>query len=61
MLADRDSVSPPTTEQSRFLDTPKQQHRQEVQSLRDALEQAHGENLDLRRELDRRGRDTLGL
>ncbi|MFH9969678.1 DUF6262 family protein [Streptomyces mirabilis] len=39
----------------------KQQHRQEVQSLRDALEQAHGENLDLRRELDRRGRDTPGL
>ncbi|WBO69034.1 DUF6262 family protein [Streptomyces camelliae] len=33
----------------------KQQHRQEVQALRDALEQAHGENLDLRRELDRRG------
>lgn len=34
----------------------KQQHRQEVQALREALEQAHGENLDLRRELDRRGR-----
>ncbi|MFE7400084.1 DUF6262 family protein [Streptomyces sp. NPDC057557] len=33
----------------------KQQHRQEVQALRNALEQAHGENLDLRRELDRRG------
>jgi uncharacterized protein DUF6262 len=33
----------------------KQQHRQEVQALRDALEQAHGENLDLRRELTRRG------
>ena len=27
----------------------------EVQALRDALEQAHGENLDLRRELARRG------
>lgn len=33
----------------------KQQHRQEVQALRAALEQAHGENLDLRRELARRG------
>jgi hypothetical protein len=34
----------------------KQQHRQEVQALRTALEQAHGENLDLRRELARQGR-----
>ncbi|MFJ6437773.1 DUF6262 family protein [Streptomyces sp. NPDC091416] len=33
----------------------KRQHREEVQGLRDALEQAHGENLDLRRELARRG------
>jgi hypothetical protein len=33
----------------------KQQHRKEVQALRDALEQAHGENLDLRREIARRG------
>jgi hypothetical protein len=33
----------------------KQQHRQEVQALREALEQAHGENLDLRREVGRRG------
>jgi hypothetical protein len=33
----------------------KKQHRQEVQELRAALEQAHGENLDLRRELARRG------
>jgi hypothetical protein len=32
----------------------KKQHRQEVQALQKALEQAHGENLDLRRELDRR-------
>jgi len=45
----------------------KQQHRQEVQALRAALEQAHGENLDLRRELARRGQaltrpsDTTGL
>ena len=30
-------------------------HRHDVQTLRDALEQAHGENLDLRRELARRG------
>ncbi|MEU0836979.1 DUF6262 family protein [Streptomyces sp. NPDC005969] len=36
----------------------KQQHRKEVQALRDALEQAHGENLDLRRELARRGGAT---
>jgi hypothetical protein len=33
----------------------KKQHRQEVQALRAALQQAHGENLDLRRELARRG------
>lgn len=40
------------------ITTLKQQHRQEVQALRAALEQAHGENLDLRRELARR-RPTL--
>ena len=39
----------------------KQQHRQEVQTLRAALEQAHGENLDLRRELARRGRTPTAL
>jgi hypothetical protein len=33
----------------------KQQHRQQVQALHVALERAHGENLDLRRELARRG------
>ncbi|ORA39159.1 DUF6262 family protein [Mycobacterium aquaticum] len=33
----------------------KKQHRQQLQQLRDALERAHGENLDLRRELARRG------
>jgi predicted Zn-dependent protease len=33
----------------------KKQHRQEVQELRAALEQAHGENLQLRRELTRHG------
>ena len=33
----------------------KKRHRQEVQELRAALEQAHGENLQLRRELARRG------
>jgi hypothetical protein len=38
----------------------KQQHRQEVQALRAALEQAHGENLDLRREVARRGRTPAG-
>jgi hypothetical protein len=36
----------------------KKQHRQEVQALRDALEQSHGENLNLRRELTRRGATT---
>ena len=33
----------------------KKRHRQEVRELRAALEQAHGENLELRRELTRRG------
>lgn len=33
----------------------KKQHRLQVQSLQSALERAHGENLDLRRELARRG------
>jgi hypothetical protein len=33
----------------------KKQHHQQVQALRDALQRAHGENLDLRRELARRG------
>ena len=33
----------------------KKQHRQQLQALRDALERAHGENLDLRRELARHG------
>jgi len=33
----------------------KKQHRQQVQALQAALERAHGENLDLRRELARRG------
>ena len=33
----------------------KKQHRQQLQALRHALERAHGENLDLRRELARRG------
>jgi hypothetical protein len=37
------------------IDHLKKQHRQEVQALRAALEQAHGENLNLRRELARRG------
>jgi Family of unknown function (DUF6262) len=32
----------------------KKQHHQQLQALRDALERAHGENLDLRRELARR-------
>ena len=33
----------------------KREHRRETQALRDALERAHGENLDLRREIARRG------
>ncbi|ODU04918.1 MAG: transposase [Mycobacterium sp.] len=33
----------------------KTQHHQQLQALRGALERAHGENLDLRRELARRG------
>ena len=33
----------------------KKQHHQQLQDLRKALERAHGENLDLRRELTRRG------
>lgn len=33
----------------------KKQHRQQVQALQSALERAHSENLDLRRELARRG------
>ena len=40
-----------TTEVTRL----KKQLRQETQALRDALAQAHGENLNLRRELTRRG------
>jgi hypothetical protein len=35
----------------------KKDHRQQVQALRAALEEAHGENLDLRRELARHGAD----
>jgi hypothetical protein len=33
----------------------RKRHRHDVQTMRDALEQAHAENLDLRRELARRG------
>lgn len=36
----------------------KKRHRHDVETLRNALEQAHGENLDLRRELARRGAGT---
>lgn len=35
----------------------KTQHRTEVKALRDALEQAHGENLELRRQLQRHGQN----
>lgn len=37
------------------IDQLKRRHRDEIQALRAALEQAHGENLHLRRELARRG------
>jgi Family of unknown function (DUF6262) len=37
------------------IDQLKKRHRTDVQALRTALEQAHGENLQLRRELARRG------
>lgn len=37
------------------IDQLKKRHRDEAQALRTALEQAHGENLHLRRELARRG------
>ena len=57
--------TPPADEQSTLvlaltgqITRLKKQHREEVQALRDALEQAHGENLDLRRELARRGGDA---
>lgn len=40
-----------TTEVTRL----KKQHREETKALRAALEQAHGESLELRRELGRRG------
>jgi Family of unknown function (DUF6262) len=36
----------------------KKEHRPSVTALRAALEEAHGENLDLRRELSRRGGHT---
>ena len=40
---------------TRQIDEIKKQHRRQLQTLRDALERAHGDNLDLRRELARRG------
>ncbi|EHK80581.1 DUF6262 family protein [Rhodococcus sp. PAE-6] len=43
---------------SRQITDLKTQHRTEVLALRDALEQAHGENLELRRHLDRTGAAT---
>ncbi|MFJ3882942.1 DUF6262 family protein [Streptomyces sp. NPDC090077] len=60
--------TPPADEQSTLVLTLtgqitrlKKQHREEVQALRHALEQAHGENLDLRRELACRGGDAPPL
>lgn len=53
--------APPTDESmlvtalTRQISELKRQHRTETQALREALERAHGENLDLRRELARRG------
>ncbi|MER7437705.1 DUF6262 family protein [Pseudonocardia alni] len=40
---------------TRQLNDLRARHRSETDALRAALEQAHGENLELRRELDRRG------
>ena len=40
---------------TRQLNDLRARHRSEINDLRAALEQAHGENLELRRELDRRG------
>lgn len=60
----RPAPSPPSTAESADtlvlaltskLTQLKKRHRQEIQELRAALEQAHGENLELRRELTRRG------
>ncbi|MFE9328887.1 DUF6262 family protein [Nocardia sp. NPDC052278] len=57
--------APPTDSENTLIQTLslqitelKKRHRAEVQALRDALEQAHGENLELRRELARRGTPT---
>lgn len=56
-----ETATPPDTENTLVLtltthiNNLKKRHRQEVDALRAALEQAHGENLDLRRELARRG------
>ncbi|MFE9328968.1 hypothetical protein ACIHDR_49605 [Nocardia sp. NPDC052278] len=57
-----DTHTPPTDSENTLVQTLglqitelKKRHRTEVQALRDALEQAHGENLELRRELARRG------
>ena len=56
-----DPPAPPDTENTLVLTLTtqighlKKQHRQEVHAMRAALEQAHGENLELRRELTRRG------
>ena len=60
----RPAPSPPSTAESADtlvlaltskLTQLKKRHRQEIQEPRAALEQAHGENLELRRELTRRG------
>ncbi|MFF3877958.1 DUF6262 family protein [Streptomyces sp. NPDC001978] len=49
--SDNNIVAALTAEVARL----KKQHRQEVTELRKALEEAHGESLALRRELERRG------
>jgi len=57
---------PPDSESSLVLaltgqiDRLKREHRQKVQALQAALEQAHGENLDLRRELDQHRTQQAG-
>lgn len=52
---DQDSESALVLTLTTQINKLKKQHRHEIQTLRTALEEAHGENLNLRRELSRRG------
>lgn len=59
--SDQDSESTIVLTLTTQINHLKKQHRHEVQTLRTALEEAHGENLDLRRELSRRGQSHSRL